>query len=70
MSCAYFLRYETAGGWKAFINPQLISHIYPKAGLTIVVMQTGYEYQFDMSMEDFIKRLANDISEASSHANL
>lgn len=62
-----FLRYETAGGWKAFINPDHISHIYPKAGLTIVVMQTGYEYMFNVSMEDFINRLAKDIAESSAH---
>ena len=67
MSCAMFIRYETAGGWQAFINPDHISHIYPKAGLTIVVMQTGYEYMFNMSMEDFINRLAKDISEASQN---
>ena len=65
MSCAMFLRYETAGGWKSFINPDHISHIYPKAGLTIVVMQTGYEYMFNVSMEDFINRLAKDISEST-----
>ena len=43
MSCAYFINYKTSGGWNAFFNPECISHIYPKAGLTIVVMTNGYE---------------------------
>jgi hypothetical protein len=65
MSGTYFINYETSGGWKAFINPECISHIYPKCGLTIVVMINGYEYTFDGPMEDFLNRLRNDIAEAN-----
>jgi hypothetical protein len=67
MSETYFLRYKTAGGWDALINPDCISHIYPNAGLTILVMQTGYEYTFDMPIEQFIQRLAKNMTEATSH---
>jgi hypothetical protein len=65
MSCAYFINYKTSGGWNAFFNPECISHIYPKAGLTIVVMTNGYEYTFDGPMEDFLKRIRDDIAEAT-----
>lgn len=67
MSCVYFLKYKTAGGWDALFNPDNISHVYQKCGLTILVMTNGYEYSFDSTMEAFIERLAKDMSDATSH---
>jgi REP element-mobilizing transposase RayT len=65
MSCAYFLKYKTAGGWDAFFNPESISHIYPKCGFIIVTMTNGYEFTFDSTVEDFLERIRKDIAEAT-----
>ncbi len=66
MSDTVFMRYKTAGGWDCFINPECVSHIYPKTGWTVVTMRNGYEYVFDMPMQDFIERLAKDMTDATS----
>lgn len=65
MNDLFFLKHKTAGGWEALINPNCISHIYPKTGFTIVTMRNGYEFVFDSPMQDFIERIAKDMMEAS-----
>ena len=65
MSSSYFLKYKTVGGYDAFFNPEYISHIYPKAGWTVVVMRNGHEFVFDSSLEDFFKRIQADIADAT-----
>jgi len=68
MSDLFFLKYKTAGGWDAYMNPKDISHIYPKTGWTVVAMRNGYEFVFDMPLQDFIIRISEDIE--SAHRNL
>ena len=65
MDDLFFLRYKTAGGWDAVMNPKDISHIYPKTGLTIVTMRNGHEFVFDSPLQDFIERISKDMAEAT-----
>ncbi len=50
----------------ALINPESISHIYPKCGLTIVVMNNGHEFTFSEPQEDFMKKMSEALSEISN----
>ena len=60
----FFLKYKTDGGWDAYMNPKEISHIYPKTGWTVVTMRSGYEFVFDMPLQDFIIRVSEDMETA------
>lgn len=65
MSDLFFLKYKTAGGADVVINPNHISHIYPKTGLTVVTMRNGHEFHFDSPLQDFIERISKDMVDAN-----
>jgi len=45
----------------AYINIDKITHIYPKGGHTVVVMDDGYTVEIFDTLDEFMKRLKNTL---------